>query len=119
MLLVKTYLGLSKINGIGLFAGEYIESGRNIYEKDDIFTLRFNEEEYQIALEKNRDFVLKYFWNEGNFYFVSLDDDRFMNHSDSPNTIETRMNTIARVNINKGDEITCNYNDFCELGTNW
>lgn len=118
MLLVKTYLMSSNIHGIGLFSDQDIKKGEKIYQVDG-FTLRFDENEYQHYLKLNKDFVLKYFWKSGNLYFCSLDNDRFMNHSDNPNTIKTEDATYAKIDIKKGEEITCNYNDFCELGLNW
>lgn len=119
MLVAKTYLDRSIIDGIGLFAQEFIPKGTIIYYVDPIFTLKFTKEEYKLALEKNNEFVLKYFWKEGDTYFVSLDNDRFINHSNNPNTIEVESKTIAKIDINVGEEITSNYNDFCDLGENF
>ena len=49
-------------------------------------------------------------------WLLNLDDSRFMNHSDSPNTgqdPETGV-TFALRNIKAGEELTIYYKDFCE-----
>ena len=48
------------------------------------------------------------------FYHVSLENDRFMNHADEPNTFEDGPRTYTRVDIKKGEELTCDYNSICE-----
>jgi len=45
---------------------------------------------------------------------VSLDNTRFINHSPTPNTDNTMPVTYAARDIAEGEEITCDYGEFCE-----
>ena len=113
MLLVKTYLDKSPIHGIGLFAAEDIPIG----EKIATYDLQFNPIiKISPTLSKQALlFVKKYGVNRDGFmwYRMYLDDERFMNHSDDPNTIQIGMDVcIAKVLIKEGEEITCNYNQL-------
>ncbi len=112
MLLVKTYLDKSPIDGIGLFAREDIEIGEKISEYDAWFNPLIRKSSYNSI---TKDFLRKYgvFEKVHIGYRLYLDDERFMNHSDDPNTIQEDVNTcIAKVNIKKGEEITCNYKEL-------
>lgn len=114
MLLVKTKLGVSNIHGIGLFADEFIRQGTIIF-KEDNFTKKLTKEEFEFLPPIQRNFIKTYSYFRDNYYRISLDNDRFMNHSDTPNTIDIDDITIANYDINIGDEITCNYNDISEF----
>jgi SET domain-containing protein len=122
MLTVKTYLDKSPIHGIGLFADEDISKGTVIWKYHgltvhklaiDIIHGGWNHPQSFI------DHIKTYAWIENGFYYWCLDNGRFMNHSDNSNTYETKIETIALVDIKKGEEITCNYNTFCEEGANF
>ncbi len=116
MLLVKTKIGISNIHGIGLFADEFIRQGTIIFKEDE-FTKKITESEFELLPPIQRNFIRTYSYFRDGFYHISLDNDRFMNHSDTPNTLDIDDLTIANYDINIGDEITCNYNDICE--NNW
>ncbi len=46
-------------------------------------------------------------------YVICVDDARFFNHSENPNTDDTsEVETIATKDIHKREEITCNYFEF-------
>jgi uncharacterized protein len=113
MLLVKTKLGLSSIHGIGLYADEFIPKGAIIFKEDE-FTIKISKEEYENSPPLKRNFLNTYSYFKENVYKCSLDNDRFMNHSDNPNTIDILDMTIANFDIQIGDEITCNYHDICD-----
>ena len=113
MLLVKTKLGQSKIHGIGLFADELIPMGRIIFKEDE-YTRIITVDEYENMPPLQRMFIDRYSYFNNGVYKCSLDNDRFMNHSDTPNTIDIDDVTIANYDIQPGDEITCNYNDICD-----
>jgi hypothetical protein len=63
-----------------------------------------------------RDFVRTFAYLRDGMYRLSADNDRFLNHSDDPNTEESDDNlyTFARRDIESGEEITVRYSDFCD-----
>ena len=111
MLSVKTKIGKSDVHGIGLFADQFIAMGTIIYNEDK-YTINITLDEYSKLNDISKNFFDTYSYMNSGVYKCSLDNDRFMNHSDNPNTIDISDKTIARFDINKGDEITCNYNDL-------
>ena len=44
---------------------------------------------------------------------VCLDDARFINHADAPNTADTEETTTALRDLAAGEEITSDYRSFC------
>lgn len=114
MLLVKTKVKQSEIHGTGLFADEFIAKGTVIF-KESIFTKYFTEDEYNALPELQKEFIAHYCYFLGGVWRCSMDNDRFTNHSDTPNTIEPdNYTTIAAVDINIGDEITTDYSSICD-----
>jgi len=118
MLLVKTKLDKSKIPGagIGLFADQKIPKGTMITDVQSEFSIFFTDRDIESMPKIGKDFLIAYGYRPtGNDYIakgsmrVSLDNDRFMNHSDEPNTIETGEGTFANKDIEIGEEITTNY----------
>lgn len=112
MLLVKTEIKQSEIHGTGLFANEFIAKGSVIF-KESLFTKHFTEDEYNSLPELQKQFIAHYCYFLGGVWRCSMDNDRFTNHSDTPNTIEQDYyTTIAAVDINIGDEITADYSSI-------
>lgn len=118
MLLVKTKIGQSKIEGIGLFADQLIPEGTAIWELTRGVDHIFDAAGYD-ALKSHPGFesVNKYIYKSktGSSYILCADDARFMNHSKSPNTFsgpEDDAMTIALRDIQPGEEITCDYSTF-------
>lgn len=116
MLCVKTKLKESKIDGIGLFANQDILKGSAIWRLNDGLSYnKYTKEEWD-DLKRNLSpesfgqiskysYILK---GEDN-YNVDLDDSRFINHSDGPNSVISGGNLIAVKDIKDGEEITMNY----------
>ncbi len=114
MLLVKTTLGPSPVQGIGLFAAEPIARGTVIWRFDDRIDRRFSWAEREALPEPARSFVAKYSYPEAlgdDVHFLDGDHARFMNHSDSPNT-DCATDTIATCDIAVGEELLCDYRQF-------
>jgi uncharacterized protein len=115
MLLVKTYIGQSSINGMGLFADQFIPKGTVIW--------RFNpdlDRIYPKSMVKDmedsflKSFLKRYCYLDEDkkkpYYVLCVDDARFMNHSDNPNTSNGDGDqTINNRDIQPSEEITCNY----------
>lgn len=115
MLLVKTYIGKSKIDGIGLFADEVIPKGTFIWKFVPGFDFTLKKQDLNKLPEVAKSWVLHWgYYNEDEGgYVICVDDARFFNHSENPNTDNTsKEGTIATKDIRKGEEITCNYFEF-------
>ena len=119
MLRVKTRLGLSKIDGIGLFANQFIPRDTIVWEFNPLIDLRLREDEIQTLAEGARQQVQKYSYRDEltGLYIFCGDDARFFNHSDDPNCVDVNWGpfggrTIAAIDIAQGDELTCNYASF-------
>ena len=115
MLLVKTYLDKSKIEGLGLFATELIPKGTLVWKFVHGFDFTIDKEHLNKFPEIAKSWVSRYgYYNktEGG-YVICIDDARFFNHSENPNTDNTNdVGTIATRDIPKDEEITCNYSEF-------
>ncbi|MEK6817633.1 MAG: SET domain-containing protein [Nanoarchaeota archaeon] len=115
MLLVKTHLDKSKVQGIGLFADEFIPKGTLIWKFVSGFDFALKKENLNKLPEVAKSWVLHYgYYNEGEGgHVICVDNGRFMNHSENSNTTDTNIiGTIAIRDIKKGEEITCNYFEF-------
>jgi hypothetical protein len=116
MLLVKTTLKTSLIPGAGLgcFAAEFITKGTVIWEFSQFIDRIFTEDEVKSMSDVTKQFINIYSYMRNGLYYLCVDNGRFINHHDEPNTIEdtTREATIASKDINIGDEIVSNYAHF-------
>jgi SET domain-containing protein len=119
MLLVRTRLGVSDIEGIGLFADEFIPAGTVIWEMNDVIDLSLTSGEIERLSDISRSQVRKYSYldkQSGRYVFCG-DDARFFNHSDTPNCIDVADGphggrTLAITDIHPGQELTCDYSLF-------
>ncbi|MFH1649924.1 MAG: SET domain-containing protein [Candidatus Woesearchaeota archaeon] len=115
MLLVGTYLDTSKIQGIGLFAAEFIPKGTLVWRFTPGLDFVLKKKDLDELPEIAKSWVLRYAYynkDEGG-YVVCIDDARFFNHSETPNTDNSdKADTIAKMDIQKGEELTCNYFEF-------
>lgn len=120
MLLVKTRLGPSQIEGIGLFADQDIPAGTVTWRFDPRFDQVFPPEALDGLPEVSRAQLLNYAYVHGptGHLVFCLDNARFMNHADEPNTMgvhaagEIAGHDIATRDIRNGEEITCDYRAF-------
>jgi len=114
MLLVRTILKMSSIAGVGLFADQLVEKGTVVWRFEPAIDIRLSTEQIDRLTETSRDQILKYSYREkqSRLYVLCGDDARFFNHSDHPNCIDLTDGvniTIARRDIECGEEMTCNY----------
>lgn len=110
MLLIKTKVGPSSIEGRGLFTKEELKKGQPIWKKslqDIVFT--FEEYEHLVDL-KLSDYLDTYATIEGHGHrFYDFDNCRYMNHSYKPNIVFIGSYGFAAIDIPKGTELTCDY----------
>src|SRR3989344_3711280 len=114
MLLVKTKVLPSSIQGLGLFADQDISKDSTMWRFTPPFDLSTTCESVNELPEIARQQFLKYSYvdkKSGN-YILSFDDDRFFNHSDNPNVGEMNGSVVALRDIRLGEELTCNYFEF-------
>lgn len=115
MLLIKTYIAPSVIEGIGLFSGENIAKGTAIWTFFDGVDRIYSEDEIANFPPSVRQYLKRYAYQESQLkWILDGDNGRFTNHSTSPNTAENAdsTTTFALRDIEKGEEITCNYFEF-------
>jgi SET domain-containing protein len=115
MLLIRTYLAPSPIDGIGLFAAEPIAKGTVIWTFDSRIDRLFSLEERELLPEPLRSFLRTYSYPRrpgASEYILDGDHARFMNHSKAPNTCNMGSHTTAIIDINVGEELLCDYDEF-------
>ena len=117
MLLVKTKLNRSLIEGIGCFADEFIAKGTQVWKFQEGFDLKIYSSEIDKLSEAGKLQFLKYAYKtKDDIYVLCFDDGRFFNHADNPNLIEIDDGdegiNIATRDIQKGEELTCDYRFF-------
>jgi SET domain-containing protein len=116
MMLVKTYLGQSKIEGVGLFAAEPIRKDTVIWRFNPTVDLKLTEEQIASIAQPGQELIRKYTYRHRitNLYILCADDMRFMNHSSQPNCLDILYAdqpdiTIALKDLAVGEEMTCDY----------
>jgi SET domain-containing protein len=116
MLLTRTYLAASPIEGVGVFSAEPIAAGTLIWQLnpdlDRVVALKAVEALPQVVQE----YILRYSFPHlemDGYLVIDFDNGRFMNHLEKPNTDFTVFDKgYALSDIASGEEITCNYSEF-------
>ena len=116
MMLVPTYVAPSKIEGVGVFAAEDIPEGARIWELAPGLDRLIRREEVAALPPPLQAFVERYSYpypHDPEQLIVELDNGRFMNHSEHPNTrFDDPDAGFALRLIRAGEELTCNYAEF-------
>lgn len=120
MMLVPTYVDKSLIHGLGMFTTNAIKKGEVIWRFIPGFDQRFTAAEYAALPELARNYLDTYAWTskKSGLLVMSMDNDKFVNHSDTPNTLseyrddEAEVITVALRDIEAGEELTDNYRSF-------
>jgi len=121
MLTVKTYLAKAGTKGLGLFASEPISVGQIWWRHDLKFNRIFTKRQYNLMSDITKSFLQTYAFQLGDGrWYLCVDNARFVNHSDYPNTKPsivskkfTPCDWVGSQNINIGDEITSDYKQLC------
>jgi hypothetical protein len=112
MMVVRTYLALSPIHGVGLFAAEPIAVGAPICVFDERYDLIFIDKEVETMPAPMQLFVRCFGFKDPldpGFTFCDFDNGRFMNHSDTSNVNQVDGVNYAARDIPAGEELTCDY----------
>jgi len=116
MLLVRNYVGPSPVEGLGVFAAERIGKGALIWKFDPTFDRLIPVGDYEAAPLYLKEQLDRYAYpcpGRPELILYEVDNGRFMNHSETPNTDFSRFaGATALRDIEPGEELTCNYADF-------
>lgn len=116
MMLVKTYVAPSSIQGIGVHAGEFIPAGTQIWDMHPLLDVLIPKSEIATLPPHMQAFVETYSFPHlemDDTLVLESDNGRFMNHSETPNTDFTIFSRgVALRDIEEGEELTCNYYEF-------
>jgi hypothetical protein len=115
MLRIPTRLAPSRIPGagLGLFTRDAAPAGALIWRFDPGLDVVLRDLPADPLLRR---FVEVYGYmplDGAPRWVVCLDDARFINHSDAPNTEDTEEITTAARDLTPGEEITSDYRRFC------
>lgn len=118
---IETYLKEVPGKGLGIFSTKHINASDIVYEDDDFMSKIFHNTWIKELPEIQQKFIKKYatYKKDTNIWYLCLDDARFWNHSDTPNTtyiIDSKGNgyMVAIHHIPPGTELTSNYREFCD-----
>lgn len=116
MMLVPTYVAPSLIEGVGVFAAEPIRRGAVIWRLDPNFDRLVPGDSVGGLDPVMQAFIERYSYplmSDPRLLVVELDNGRFMNHSERPNTrFDDPDAGYAIEDIAAGEEILCNYAEF-------
>lgn len=112
MMLIETFVTNSGIHGTGIFTKELIKAHQRIWRYDQGYDLVLTPEQLQSMPIWQKKFFETYCYMNGGKLYYCVDNARFMNHSETPNCYEKPDGTYAAVDIEVGEELTCNYAAF-------
>jgi SET domain-containing protein len=116
MMLVPTYVAPSRIEGVGVFAAEPIPAGALIWQLEPRLDRLIARGEVAALPPALQDFVERYSYpypHDPEQLIVEVDNGRFMNHSERPNTVFSDPDAGYTLrDIAAGEELTCNYAEF-------
>lgn len=114
MTVVKTKLKEVQGKGIGLFADQFIPKGTIWWKDTPLYDKIISKEEYESYDVIQKDFFDKYvFIKQDGTMYMCIDNARFINHSDKPNTNNIGDDCLANRDIQEGEELTCDYREIC------
>lgn len=111
MLLVKHFVSASPIHNLGLFAGEPIKKGREVWRFEPDYDVEIPSA-MLADLEANYREVVRdcaEYFADRDVYRLGNDGDIFMNHSDQPSLLDLGDRMIAAWDMPAGEELTCDY----------
>lgn len=116
MMLVRTYLAQSEIQGLGVFTAEFIPQGHALWVLNPKFDIFLTLSEIDALPRHMQEFIARYSYPHLEMpgtRIVDCDDGKYMNHSELPNTDFRRFDIgYALRDIPAGEEITSSYYEF-------
>lgn len=121
MLKVKTYLGLSKTHGIGVFTASPIKKGSLVWVYEPAIDLSFDPKSWEnLKLKLSPESfaeIQKYAYKNDGIHYLCVDNAQFMNHSDTAFNLQQEglsSSDYAVRDIAANEELLCNYFSFCD-----
>ncbi|MHA6289271.1 SET domain-containing protein [Maricaulis sp. CAU 1757] len=116
MLLVDTYLLPSPIEGLGVYASDFIARGTRVWVLDPQADIILPADAVAERPTVYQDYIRRYAYFDATLDAYLLDGDhaRFLNHSDDPNLDFSAPDGsgTAKRDIQAGEEILCDYSQF-------
>lgn len=112
MFIIETYLSKSVINGNGVFAGRDIEKDEIVTIFDKKLDIIISEDTFSKLDIFRKNYLRKYTYLTNRGYILCADNERFLNHSNTPNLTSKENYDVSNTFIKKGTELTCNYYEF-------
>lgn len=112
---VKTKVGISTVNGFGLFADQLIPKGTVTWQYDPEFDTAFTQKQIDELSEISQNYLRYYTYYDENIkkYVLCCDNQRFINHSSKRLNIDSTPNRdVAARDIQQGEEMLCDYTKF-------
>lgn len=109
MLLVRTYLDKSTIDGLGVFAGQFIRKGTRLWRFVEGFDQSWSPRQFAKLPKQAREYITRYGYRVDGEILLTVDHDHHINHSPNANTFWRGGFMLARRDIHKGEEITNDY----------
>jgi SET domain-containing protein len=119
MLCVKTKVLPSEINGLGLFADQFIPQGALVWKFLAGFDQRFTHQQVLGFPEIVQEYLARHAsFRKSDLYLLCADEGNYFNHSDVPNVHsvekpgEEEMVVCALRDIHAGEELLENYKEY-------
>lgn len=111
MFLVRTYIDKSEIHGVGVFAAEDIAIDSLVWEFHPVVDRLISTTEFEELPDPTKEMIRRHaeFLVTQNAFILSGDNDRFMNHSETPNIRDDGLRMYSQRHISANEELTCDY----------
>lgn len=118
MMLIRSYVAQSAIDGVGLFAAEPVAKGALVWRLDPAFDRVIPRTFLDEAPDCLKDYLYRYAYphrDDPALLVLEVDNSRFMNHAADANTDFSEWGEgRALRDIAAGEELTCDYAGFYE-----
>lgn len=116
MMLIRTSIAPSAIQGIGLFSQDFVPKGTLIWRLHEKLDVQMSANEILALPPHMQEFVRIYSYphlKRDGYVVLDSDNGRFMNHSETPNTdFRDFYRGLALEDIQPGTELTCDYREL-------
>ncbi|WP_203293145.1 SET domain-containing protein [Maricaulis parjimensis] len=118
MFLVETYLSPSPLEGLGVYAAQFIPKGQLLWVLDRDVDILLSPAQIAERPDVYKGFIRRYAYFDRTLGAYLLDGDhaRFLNHADDPNLDFSAVDGsgCAARDIQADEEILCDYRQFME-----